>query len=389
VVFAAETRSFQRASIVAEEALGFKISTNTLQRISLDAGSSLAALRDDDWKAVLTGEVTPPEVAIIACDGGRIRTRATDCGPGVHLTGKGWNETKNAILVSAQSSTSEQDPEPDPPACFLRPQHVAQLTETAQNKEHAGENETFPDPQDKRKSRRKAKKKKPPHKPRRILRTVISSMQCAPQFGAQIEREARRRRLAEAARKAFVADGLACNWTIHAEHFSDYTPVLDFTHAVTYLFRAAQLCCARDDAWQTYARWMTSVWRGRVEEVLAELREHQKRIGLPPEDVADDDPRERLRLILGYLDNHRGRMRYDEYRRQGLPTTSAWMESTVKEINYRVKGTEMFWNHPEGAEAILQIRAAALSDDGRLARFLARRPGSATIRNAHPLVQAM
>ena len=36
------------------------------------------------------------------------------------------------------------------------------------------------------------------------------------------------------------------------------------------------------------------------------------------------------------------------------------MESLVKEMNYRVKGTEMFWNDPEGAEAILQVRAAAL-----------------------------
>ena len=77
-------------------------------------------------------------------------------------------------------------------------------------------------------------------------------------------------------------------------------------------------------------------------------------------------------------------MRYDEYRRQGLPTSSAWMESTVKEMNYRVKGTEMFWNNPSGAEAILQIRAAALSDDDRLVRFLARRPGSPTLRRPNP-----
>ena len=65
---------------------------------------------------------------------------------------------------------------------------------------------------------------------------------------------------------------------------------------------------------------------------------------------------------------------------EGLPVTTAWMESLVKEINYRVKGTEMFWNNPSGAEAILQIRAAALSEDGRLNRFLSHRPGQATLR---------
>ncbi len=75
-------------------------------------------------------------------------------------------------------------------------------------------------------------------------------------------------------------------------------------------------------------------------------------------------------------------MNYPAYRRTGQPITSALMESMVKEVNYRVKGTEMFWNATRGAEAILQIRAAALSDDGRLSDYLARRPGLATV---HPL----
>ncbi len=40
-------------------------------------------------------------------------------------------------------------------------------------------------------------------------------------------------------------------------------------------------------------------------------------------------------------------MRYDEYRRQGLPFTSCHIESTIKQINRRVKGSENFWS--EGA----------------------------------------
>jgi hypothetical protein len=56
------------------------------------------------------------------------------------------------------------------------------------------------------------------------------------------------------------------------------------------------------------------------------------------------------------------------------------MESAVKEMNFRVKGSDMFWNNPAGAEAILQIRAASLSDDDRLARFLSHRPGEGKLR---------
>lgn len=388
VVTNAETRSSKRASIVIEQSHGFQVSPNTINRICQEVGEDLAAVQQDDWQTVLTGEVPVPAVAIVEHDGGRIRTRRMDCGPGVHLSGKGWNETKNAILVSASSETSAVDPQPDPPQCFGSLKHVAKLTETAKVREKAGERDDFPEPQPKRKSQaqRKPKKLHPAHKPKRLLRTVLSSLNNSRAFGVQIEREARRRRFFEAPRKAFVGDGLACNWAIHAEHFRDFTPILDFTHAVTYLFRASQLCVGEsDEAWSTYVRWMTSTWRGQVSAVIGELREHQQRLGLPPEDAADDDPREQLRSILGYLENNRLRMGYDEYRRQGLPTNSAWMESAVKEVNYRVKGTEMFWNNPAGAEAILQIRAAALSDDGRLARFLARRPGRPALRRPHPL----
>jgi hypothetical protein len=54
------------------------------------------------------------------------------------------------------------------------------------------------------------------------------------------------------------------------------------------------------------------------------------------------------------------------------------VESLIKEINCRVKGTEKFWDDPEGGEAILQLRAAVLSDDDRLRTFIMARPGKAT-----------
>ena len=64
---------------------------------------------------------------------------------------------------------------------------------------------------------------------------------------------------------------------------------------------------------------------------------------------------------------------YARYRVQGLPITSALVESLIKQFNYRVKGTEKFWRR-EGAEAVLQCRAAYLSDDDRAARFYGQRP---------------
>ena len=72
-------------------------------------------------------------------------------------------------------------------------------------------------------------------------------------------------------------------------------------------------------------------------------------------------------------------MRYDAYRRAGLPLTSCHVESTVKLFNRRVKGTEKFWSE-EGAEAILQLRSDYLSETEPLKGFWERRQAEATGR---------
>ena len=72
------------------------------------------------------------------------------------------------------------------------------------------------------------------------------------------------------------------------------------------------------------------------------------------------------RKYVSYLANNRDRMDDPRYRCQGLPTTSTLMESLIKEVSDRVQGMEKFWNNPEGANQILAVKAAALSDDGRL-----------------------
>lgn len=56
-----------------------------------------------------------------------------------------------------------------------------------------------------------------------------------------------------------------------------------------------------------------------------------------------------------------------------MPITSAMVESPIKQVSRRVKGTEKFWDR-EGLEAVLQVRAAYLSDDGRAEAHAAKRP---------------
>src|SRR5206468_5995259 len=108
------------------------------------------------------------------------------------------------------------------------------------------------------------------------------------------------------------------------------------------------------------------------------MESYQERVGRPHpgEDLTETEPRRLLAEALSYLRNNAERMDYPRYRREGLPTTSSLVESLVGEFNARVKGKQKFWNRPEGAEAVLQVRAALLSEDGRLERSFAERPGS-------------
>jgi hypothetical protein len=374
----AEARSFKRAAIVMRQVAGQSTSAKTIERVVHDVGAELAQRRDADPKtddALAQRPESAPALAVVECDGGRIRTREPGHGPGVHGTSEGWRETKNACLIRAQRTVSEEDPEPEPPACFCDPQHVAEIAETEAlpvvSTLLGSESQPCGESSEDMESKRGAD-----WRSQRLVRTVLSSMAESKDFGPQMAREAKRRRFHEAPAKAFLGDGLPWNWSIWKKHFSDFTPILDFIHVLSYLFLAAKAVHgASADAWNQYLVWMRGAWQGEVDQVLEELRAWQAKQGDPPPDAPDQDPRKVLARTIEYLENNKPRMNYPEYRRQGLPVTTAWMESLVKEMNYRVKGTEMYWNNPEGAEAILQVRAAALCDDERLGKHLAQRPG--------------
>jgi hypothetical protein len=372
---AAETRSFERATTVMNDVAGVPVSAKTIARVTHDVGRELAERRDADPRgdqALAQTPESPPQLAVVECDGGRIRTRQPGHGPGVHLAGEGWREDKNACLIRALRATSEVDPQADPPECFRDPIHAARIAEA----EALSLAAPVPRPAAAEADDATPTVEAEDWRPKRLVRTVLSSVAEAKVFGGQMAREAKRRRFFDAEVKAFLGDGLGWNWSIWKKHFPDFTPILDFIHVLSYLFMAAKAVHPpAQDAWDQYLAWMRGCWRGEVAQVLDELRHHQEALGPPPDDAPDTDPRKVVAKTITYLEKNQARMDYPQYRRHGLPVTTAWMESLVKEINYRTKGTEMFWNNPEGAEAILQVRAAALSDDDRLTRHLRTRLG--------------
>ena len=106
-------------------------------------------------------------------------------------------------------------------------------------------------------------------RPKRLVRTVLSSLCAAKVFGGQMKREAHDRQFFQALHRAFLGDGLPWNWSIWKKHFPTFIPILDFIHALTYLFTAAKAVHpdSPDDAWDQYQVWMTGCWRGEVSQV--------------------------------------------------------------------------------------------------------------------------
>jgi hypothetical protein len=378
-VSAAEARSFQRAAIVMKQVGDSRVSAKTIERVVHDVGPELAERRDADPRtdeALALRPASPPELAVVECDGGRIRTREPGQGPGVHGTAEGWRETKNAVLIRATRTVADADPQPEPPACFCDCEHVAKIIETEALSVASSSLDPPGAPQREERPERAEPGGANDWRPKRLVRTVLGSIADSKAFGKQMEREAKRRRFFDAPAKAFLGDGLPWNWSIWKRHFAVFTPILDFIHVLSYLFLAAKAAHQTpQDAWSQYLVWMRGAWQGDVAQVLEELRAWQAKRGAAAEDAPDGDPRKVLATTINYLENNRDRMKYPGYRQAGLPVTTAWMESLVKEMNYRVKGTEMFWNDPEGAEAILQVRAASLCDDERLAKHLRSRLG--------------
>ena len=159
-----------------------------------------------------------------------------------------------------------------------------------------------------------------------------------------------------AKRQAFLGDGLPVNWTLQRRHFASFTAILDFVHALSYIFAAAFAGRPQGEGAEVYKRWIQAVWSGQVTSILPELEERSTELGLPSSECVDSDPRKLVFESLRHPKNNAERMRDDHYRRQGLPIMTSAVESVIKMINKRVKGSEKFWSEA-GAEAILQLCA--------------------------------
>lgn len=349
--------------------------------MAAEVGQQLEAKREHQVQQFLDRQLKPevetrPALVVVGVDGGRLQIRDEGVGPGAH--NGSWREDKIAVLATAAISVSDSDPEPDLPACFRNQKYVEKLVRgiggqsamSSSDPEAQSPADALPPATEQKGQSRK--------RPELLVRTYVGSTCTSEEFGPMVAAETLRRNFMNAVHRAFLGDGAAWIWKLQQHYFSTFQAIVDFLHVLGHLFAAAKAAETETEArWVLFQEWAEACWRGqvvRVIEHLAVLRDRQRPLGeAEAECLADDDPRKILVEELGYLERNKDRMDYPSYRKQGLPWTSSHVESTVKLFNRRVKGSEKFWGNG-GAEAILQVRAAFLSEDDRLERHLKTRP---------------
>jgi len=281
---ASKTSSFAEASDDLRELAEVEISPTHLQRLSERIGKEWAEVRDEEVGKFRRAELQrtyqePPRgAAAVMLDGGRLQTRAEDCGRGVSEAS--WRESKVACCLTLQTKAQGVDPQPEPPSKFLEPTEAVRLASEVKRRSRPAAGRSDEHREETKSSKGKKKRKKPPkrRRPRNRtrVRTVVATMENSETFGWQVAAEVHRRGLDRAKRKGCVCDGQAYNWSIYEMHLLPvgFIAILDFVHLVAYLYDAAHALGGSDAGrgWKTYTQWLRWAWSGKVSLLLSSLR---------------------------------------------------------------------------------------------------------------------
>lgn len=162
-------------------------------------------------------------------------------------------------------------------------------------------------------------------------------------------------------RKPLVAvmDGERALWEVCDFFLPDAVGILDIFHVLQRLWVAAHVF--HEEGSRAAEQFVTSRLRllleGRVAGVIGGLRQMLTKRPLR------ESKRKMLESVIGYFDNNREHMRYDEYLAAGYPIGSGVAEGACRHlVKDRLEQTGMRWS-VEGAQSLLHLRAIYLNGD--------------------------
>ena len=185
--------------------------------------------------------------------------------------------------------------------------------------------------------------------------SFVGAIESAEQFGERIEAEAIRRGLISARKVVVLGDAAAWIRGITEHRFPQATQIIDLYHAREHVDGLCKLLFGAEEKKVLYHRfrWWSDLDDGKVEKIVDEATEL-----LPSEPQA----RSKAEGEIHYLLENKDRMRYAQFRQQGLFVGSEVVEAGCKTIiGARLKQSGMEWSL-HGANSIISLRCVMLSD---------------------------
>jgi len=196
--------------------------------------------------------------------------------------------------------------------------------------------------------------------------TFIGAIESAEAFGWRIYGEAVRRGLAGAERVVVIGDGAEWVKSVAEMHFPDALFIIDLYHARQHIAELCKVLFGGDEKKivQYRIRWWTDLNEGKVEKIVRQARK---------EIPGDPEVQKRAEVEINYLGKNQERMRYADFRAQGLFVGSGVIEAGCKTlIGQRLKQSGMEWS-VRGANAIIALRSVIKS--GRFEDYWESRAG--------------
>lgn len=198
--------------------------------------------------------------------------------------------------------------------------------------------------------------------------TYVAAIESAEEFGLRLYTEAWRRGWSRAPKKAVIGDGAVWIWRLADQHFPGAIQIVDLYHARQHLFELGGKLFPQDD--QARKRWLARcldrLERGRIDALVKIVRDVHP---------AHAELAQFVRNQADYFQRNAARMRYPDFRAQGLFVGSGVVEAACKTvIAARLKRSGMFWT-VAGANDIIALRCSRLS--GRFNDYWESRPRAA------------
>jgi len=311
--------SFQEGSELLEELAGVSLDPKQVERVAERLGREIAA----DERCVVVPQPPAAPTMYLGLDGTGVPMRASELAgrPGKQPDGSAkTREVKLVTVWSAEERDEEDLPVRDPGSVsYSAALETAALHDTDRE---------------------------------------------LPPFAQRVEREAHRRGFDRARRRVVLGDGAAWIWHLAEELFPGAVQIVDLYHAKGHLWDVAKaIYGAGTDLAEQWAKLRRDeLDQGKIDPILEALRLHA---------TSNDEARK----CLDYLLRNRNRMRYPEFRAQGLCVASGVVEAGCKvAIATRLKRAGMHWTLA-GADAIIALRCCRLS--GRFEDFWQRRTETA------------